>query len=343
MIKGGSFVILDSKLRELVQAARENSLFYRKIYKNIPLVINDISDIPIINPTEFWRATFDRNPVDGVVFRSQDNLGKSHYSTYSKQEWSLMTRIFARGLAAGPLKRGDRVANLFDSVQLNGDFLLLSESLHRSAIEALHFPLTGSIKNAEMIEYLKKFQINVLAGPLSTLNRFASYCLRMGATEKTLGCSIEQILFGSELFDEKKTDPLCALFPNAMIHSIGYANPQIGLIGYSDSSCSTREYRIFSEATWIELIDPVSLEPIHEAGQPGRLLTTQLFRNWTPVIRYPTGEWAEWVDAPHIHDRKFRRLGDSELGSKPRTRYPSQERFQSDSHYLRGAEQFAGK
>jgi phenylacetate-CoA ligase len=336
-------MIFDSKLRELMQTARSSSQYYLNLYKDIPNQVNDLSELPISDPAELWKFRPHQIPPDGIILKDQKAPKNGCYSIYSKQEWNLMVRIFARGLAAGTLKRGDRVANLFDAAHLNGDFLLLSESLHHSTLEVLHLPITGAVQDAEILAHLGRFEINVLAGPLSTLRRLASYCSRMSASDTKIGCKVDQILFGAECLDQKTFTTLAKLFPRAQIRSIGFVMPRIGLIGYSDWSCSPHEFRIFSEATWIELIDPTTKKPIQEVGKPGKVITTQLFRSCTPIIRYPTGEWAEWVETAQVHDRKLRRLGGFELENRPRRRYPSTERSQSGLRFLREAERSVEK
>jgi phenylacetate-CoA ligase len=351
-------MIYDFRLKNLVKCAKEKSIFYSDIYKNIQDESFNITDIPILDPATFWKSISkestsisDLRPIDGIIFKIQDGFGQSYYSAYSKNEWSLMTQVFARGLAAGALKRGDRVANLFHSARSPGDFLLLSESIHRSALEILHVPLTATSQTNEIIDNLKQFKINILAGPLRTLQRVAEDYLRIKNSGKRLELEIDQLLFGSEIVEPKVINHLRILFPKAEIRSIGYVAPKIGLIGYTDSSCSTREYRVFSEATWVELIDPETAQPISEEGVPGQLLTTQLFRSWMPIIRYPTGDWAQWTEPAHVHDRKFKRLNKNDLfirrteglvsENKLRKRCPSQERFQSDLRCRREAEQSA--
>lgn len=333
--------MFDFSLRELVRSAQENSRFYSKLYQGLSLAVNELRELPIPQPDQLWQAHADCTARNGVIFKDAASTKNMRYSVYSKSEWNLMTRVFARGLSAGTLKRGDRLANLLDATHLSGDFLLLSEALHHSTIEVLHLPLTSSVREAELLENFGRFQVNIIAASSVTLARLMSYCQRMQATEKEIGCRLEQILVSGKSPDTRTLEALETTFPQAVVRSLGWVSSMIGLIGYSDQTCGLNEFRTFSEACWLELIDPRTSEPIQEIGRPGRILSTQLYRKWTPLIRYPTGDWAEWVDPPQVHDRKFKRLEGYDWGNRPRTHFLFRERSQSNSHYPRGAEQSA--
>ncbi len=353
-------MLMDFKLIELIKKAKISSEFHNLLYRGVANEPISIEEIPITIPSKFWSYCKKKTsreqpllPTDGVIFKGRVNEGQDIYSVYTKTEWNFMVSVFGRGLAAGKLKRGDRLVNLFNAGDATGDFLLLSEALHRSPIDILHIPMTGLPIEQTMIDQLIQLKVSVLAAPLRTLKDLVAYFLKKRVLTQSLRVGIKLILFGSEFADPKQLLPIRALFPNAAVRPMGYSNPQIGLIGYSDQDCSIHEYRTFSEASWIEIIDPATLEPIHEPGHPGHLLTTQLFRSWMPVIRFPTGEWAEWMDPPRVHERKFRRLGKTlmpmrepegfALENRPRRHCLSQECFQSNSHFHHGAAQSAEK
>ncbi|MER6564513.1 phenylacetate--CoA ligase family protein, partial [Streptomyces sp. NPDC001027] len=74
-----------------------------------------------------------------------------------------------------------------------------------------------------------------------------------------------------------------------------------------------RVHRVHRLQKWLEIVDENTGEPIREPGRPGRLLVTDLVRRLMPVIRYPVGDSAEWVD---YEDRRFRLLGRAEEGAR---------------------------
>jgi phenylacetate-coenzyme A ligase PaaK-like adenylate-forming protein len=63
----------------------------------------------------------------------------------------------------------------------------------------------------------------------------------------------------------------------------------------------------------VELVDDVTGEPITATGVPGRVIVTNLFRTLMPVIRYPVGDRAEWVEPDR---QRFRLVGRSLEGAR---------------------------
>ena len=63
----------------------------------------------------------------------------------------------------------------------------------------------------------------------------------------------------------------------------------------------------------MEILDEATEEPITEPGVRGRVVVTNLFRTLMPIIRYPVGDLAEWVDD---ECRAFRLVGRTHEGAR---------------------------
>ncbi len=98
-------------------------------------------------------------------------------------------------------------------------------------------------------------------------------------------------------------------FPGLQIHSAGYASVEGGPIGYADAGCTTSEHRVYDRGTIVEILDEETDLPIEETGRPGRIVFTNLIRQLMPLIRFPTGDRAQWVEPVGAADRKFLLLG----------------------------------
>ena len=59
-------------------------------------------------------------------------------------------------------------------------------------------------------------------------------------------------------------------------------------------------------------MDDETGEPISKAGRPGLAVVTDLQRRLMPVIRYPVGDRAQWIEPSGTPFRKFLLLGRSE-------------------------------
>jgi phenylacetate-CoA ligase len=61
----------------------------------------------------------------------------------------------------------------------------------------------------------------------------------------------------------------------------------------------------------LEIVDDATGEPIREPGRTGRLLKTDMRRRLMPLLRYPVGDRAEWVD---YETGRYRLMGRDAVG-----------------------------
>lgn len=287
---------------------QKNSPFYKKLWSNSPL---DLSKLPIIDQEEFWDANDWKDNTlltdsnrSGVVFKSGGTTGRPKFSIFTKAEWHEFTKIFGESMDA-VLDDGDRVANMFYSGELYASFLFIEKSLEQSKKETLTFPVAGSTSLKEMVKIINDYDINVLAGVPTSLMALAEYLL----SEK-IELKVTKILFGGEsLFDDQR--PLLnKAFNEPAIHSVGYASVDAGHLGGSMPQHSSKAHKVL-DGTVMQIVDDED-NLITKPGVSGRLLMTNLTRTLMPIIRYPVGDLAEWIEP----NKSFLILGRSNEGAR---------------------------
>ncbi|HRY15932.1 MAG TPA: AMP-binding protein [Candidatus Competibacteraceae bacterium] len=305
------------ELETIVALARARAPYYRTLYARLPESGWTLTDLPLVDSKTFWEAAEDGavltgRMTDGVAFKSGGTTGKPKFSIYRVGEWDSFCEVFGRGMAAGGLRPGERLANLFYAGDLYASFLFITHSLERSGVPVVHFPLAGRV-DADMLHHtIAHFAVETLAGVPTTLLGLAATLAEGGVTLP----SVRRILFGGETLYPDQAVTLQRVFSNARTASIGYASVDAGLLGYASPDCGWNEHRVFGTATLVEIVDEGSGEPINEPGRPGKVLITNLTRLLMPVIRYPAGDRAEWVEPEGAPERKFRLLGRSEEGAR---------------------------
>lgn len=313
-------------LDEVVNKARQQSPFYKTKYLDLPEEGWELEDLPVIDQTEFWQANSLCNnhlltgPMeDGIVFKSGGTTGNPKISIFTKQEWQTFTELFGQGLRAGGLKDNERVANIFYAGELYASFLFITFSLLNCPSRVLQFPIVGSTPVGEIVKLIREYKIDVLAGVPTSILAIGEYLEQ--ETHKSL--PVRKVLFGGETMYQDQREYLQRLIPGVKIASIGYASVDAGLLGYADEGCGPNEHRGFEEATILEIIEEDPGCPIREIGRPGRLIVTNLTRLLMPIIRYPVGDNAQWVEAEGVGNRKFLILGRSEESARigPMTMY----------------------
>ena len=300
-------------LKELITFARENSKFYRALYQNLSSDIR-LESLPILKQEEFWKSNkFKNNELltedfsEGILFKSGGTSGHPKFSVFTEKEWSMFTEEFGKGISNGFLKDGDYVGNLFYAGELYASFAFIMKSLEKCPKKIVQFPMTGNMRNKDIVKTIEEYKINVLAGVPTTFINLADYIQK-----NKIEINIRLILFGGEPLYQDQITILNHAFPNAAIASIGIASVDGGHLGYFDPSCKNGEHKVFKDSTIIEIVDEDTNEKIVEPGRIGRLVYTNLTRKLMPIIRYPAGDRAEWIE----YGAKFKLNGRSDEGAR---------------------------
>jgi phenylacetate-CoA ligase len=298
----------------LVSFARNNSSFYRELYAGLPDHVAHLTDLPVVPQAGFWRANSPRDnrlltaPLeDAVVFRSGGTTGSPKFSYYTRTEWRELTAAFGAGLACAGLQPGHRVADLFYAGDLYASFSFILDSLHRSPVANVRLPIGGAAPWESTAAALEEFRVQVVAGTPTTLCSLAE---RLDCAGRQLP-HVELLFFGGECLFSDQLPLLWTAFPNAEPRSIGYASVDAGLLGKAVPGDDPRIHRAFTPHTVMEILCDETDRPVDGNGVPGRLVVTDLRRRLMPVLRYPVGDRAEWVDRDA---GVFRILGRSEEG-----------------------------
>lgn len=310
------------RLEELLRFVRKNSAFYRELYSALPEDETRIDAFPVVPQQAFWEANSAREnrlltgpSSDGVVYKSGGTTGNPKFSFYLREEWDDFCRAFGRGMAASGLLPGERVGNLFYAGELYASFLFIHRCLELSPVPVLQFPIGGAAPLDAMVKTVLDFDIGTLAGVPTSIMAFAEHVAAQPA--KSGRPRLKKVLFGGESFYPDQRSRLEEVFPGIQVQSIGCASVDAGFIGYSDDSCGPDEHRAFGAESIVEILDEESGEPITDTGRGGRLVVTNLIRALMPIIRYPSGDRAEWVEPRLLGpDRKFRLLGRAEEGAR---------------------------
>ena len=306
---------------ELVNFARQHSPYYAQLYHPIPQRGWRFSELPLVDPSQYWKNNLNlqgwsvlTGPVsDAIVFKTGGTTGSGKLSVYTRSEWLSFVTTFGRSIAS-QLQPGDRIANLFFAGDLYASFLFIHGALTHMTVPVCEYPFTGAINTRALLDQTLLHNINVLAGVPAMLLHYAAELEAKNQPQP----NITTLLYGGESLFTEQRQLFKRVFPNARIASIGCASVDAGLIGAGSFDCRLNEHRSFAPETLVEIIDEVTGETIREPHRPGILVVTNLTRTLMPVIRYPVGDLAAWVEPDISTARKFIILGRSGLGHRVR-------------------------
>lgn len=312
-------------LEELIPFVRERSPYYRELYAALPPGEARLEALPVASHHDLWEAnTMDARsnrlltgPLDdGIVFKSGGTTGAPKLSVYLRDEWDQLCATFGAHIFAEGLTPGTRIANLFYVGDLYASFLFIQRSLELGPTPVVQFPLSGAAPMESIVSALLELEITAIIGTPTTLlavvEQLAATAARTGRTP-----ALRTFLFGGESLYPDQRARLLELFPALEIRSNGCASVDAGLIGYADLGCGPQEHRPYGAAIRVEILEDDRDVPVTEVGRPGRLVVTNAIRRLMPILRYPSGDRAEWLEPAGAHrDRKFRLIGRSEEGAR---------------------------
>jgi phenylacetate-CoA ligase len=275
---------------DILNHAKKNDSYYQELYFGQEFNGN-WSQVPITNQKRFWEMHPYKQTTDHstIIFRSGGTTGKPKCSLFTVDEWRVFTKCFGEGLKHSGLKAHDRVANLFFSGDLYASFLFIKDSLENSPFPIEHFPVSGGLSHQGVTQILTEYPINVLAGVPSAIVQLAEYILL-----NKLEIKIETILFGGEFLFKNQKDFLEKVFPGVCLNSIGHASVDAGHLGQSCGE-SLGVHKVFSETSLMEIVDEMG-NVITTPNVSGKLIYTNFTRKLMPIVRYPVGDNAYWVE-----------------------------------------------
>ncbi|KAJ0144852.1 hypothetical protein CTA2_1087, partial [Colletotrichum tanaceti] len=218
-------------------------------------------------------------------------------SFYSQKEFHSISTQLAESLARCGVGRGDVVANLFYAGDLYGSFLLHILSVYHLPGGAIQLPVAGHVSVESMERQIAEFEAAVLLGTVTTMSQIAERILLLGAGRTHP--HVRLLLFSGEAFYDDQAALLRAAFPNATVRSLVYGSMDSGVIGLPPAAehytGDPRLHQVNDPGIIVEIVNGDG-EVTSVPGEEGSLVVTNLERRLMPIVRYPSGDRAAWVD-----------------------------------------------
>lgn len=308
-----------SSLQELVRFARKNSPYYRKYYAHLPEHVSELSQIPVLDHQSFWAANTGLPPenqvltgplADGAVFRTGGTTAVPKASYVTREELREGAQSWATWLVRAGLRPGDRVANMLYGGDLYKGFLDLCLALTDAPTPNVHLSI-GVAPMESQVWTLRTYAATVLVAMPTIMCRLADYLINLGQIVP----SVRLMLYLGELLHKDQRILLGRAFPSAQIGPFQYASVDGGFIGTPDLPPGgidqpLASYTVNAPSMIMELITDTG-DLITSEGVKGNVVITNLSRRLMPIIRYPMGDAAEWID---YSARKFRLCGRGAVG-----------------------------
>jgi phenylacetate-CoA ligase len=292
-------------IENLIREVRQNSPFYRELYGALPEDISSIEQLPLTDSDAYWQACRQEPHgvlmgaiEDGLMMRTGGSTASPKLVYIARDEITRAAQLLgsAMSLFSG-LVPGDRIANMMRHGAMYGGFAYTNAVLQEMPLAHVHLPITGNETPQDSTKQLVQTKATVILSNVFTIVRLADY-LRTNDLDLPL---IRLILYTGEAFYKDLRPLFKSAFPNAKVHPMMYACVDSGLVGvpanpplYEDDDIAPI-YRSVAPFAVMELIaeDGTSIK---EPGRKGHIYMTHVAKRKLPMIRYPVGDIAEWVD-----------------------------------------------
>ena len=302
------------RLKKTVNRVYEKVPFYKKKFKELNITPSDIKTINDITKLPFTTKNDLRdNAPFGMMTTSLDNCIELHASSgttgipvtacYTKNDMDVWAEVMARCLGMSGLSKRDIFQNPIPYGTFTGAF-----GFHYGALKvgAMVIP-SGKGQSERQLKLMDYYNTTFVSG-------VASYILRLSQVAKEIGIDpkndlkVRNGLFGAEMFTKGLKKRIEDTW-NMDVHDI-YGLTEMCGPGVSTDCNEHNGLHLWEDHFLIEIIDPITLEPV-EPEEEGEIVLTTLTKEGMPLLRYRTR------DISKIYDQKICECGRTHVKHTP--------------------------
>jgi phenylacetate-CoA ligase len=286
------------KLKKTVKNVYENVPFYQKKFKELKIKPEDIKTLDDVRklPLTTKNDLRDNAPF-GMMATSLDNCIELHASSgttgtpvtvcYTPNDIEVWSEVMARCLSMSGLTKKDVFQNPIPYGTFTGAF-----GFHYGAqkIGALVIP-SGMGQSERQIKLMDYYGTTFISGVASYAMRLSQVAMDMGIDAKKL--KVKNGLFGAEMFTPGLKKRIMDIW-DMDVHDI-YGLTEMCGPGVSTDCDQHDGLHIWEDHFLIEILDPITLEPV-DPEEEGEIVLTTLTKEGMPLLRYRTRDIAKLYD-----------------------------------------------
>jgi phenylacetate-CoA ligase len=292
-------------------ARAEKSVHYGELFRKIGLDrgrIRSAADVAKLPPTT--KEDLRENWPYGFLACSRDELIRMHSSSgttgratvifHTAGDIAAWTNLLARSMYMAGMRRSDVFQNMMTYGLFTGGL-----GFHYGAekIGALVIP-AGAGNSKRQIQLMRDFET-------TAIHVIPSYALHLSTVFEEVGVDprrdtkLRMAFLGAEPHSEKMRLKIEELYGFNAFNSYGLS--EMNGPGMAFECPEKNGMHIWEDNFIVEIIDPVTLEPLPD-GEEGELVTTTLLREGMPIIRYRTKDLTRIIPGPCPCGRTHRRI-----------------------------------
>lgn len=273
-------------LNNLIKYAKENSPFYKKIYKDLDTVnsLDELYKIPIINKDDIISngtkmVCVNQSEISRIVsIDTSGTMGKHKRIYFTEEDQKLTVDFFIQGLSF-LVKKDDIMMIMLPFKRENSVGDLIRKSLEIMEVKPI---LNGSLSSfKETADLMINENVNSIVGMPVEILALGKYIKK-----ENLPIKIKSILLSADMVNDTFIEEIKKVYNCEVFNHFGMT--ETGLGGAVD--CFYHEgMHIRENDLLIEIVNPITRESMKD-GESGEIVITTLTRKAMPLIRYATGD-----------------------------------------------------
>lgn len=293
-----------NELNNLIKYVKENSPFYKELYKNLDEInsLEELYKIPIINKEDIIAngnkmVCVNQSEISRIVsLDTSGTMGKYKRIYFTEEDQNLTVDFFTKGLSFLVEKNDVMMIMLpFERENSVGD--LIKQSLEIMQVKpVMNGSLSSFKKTTDII--ISKHVNSIVGMPVEIL------ALGRYIKKQNLPIKIKSILLSADIVNNTFIEEIKNVYNCEVFNHFGMT--ETGLGGAVDCDYH-KGMHIRENDLLIEIVNPVTKENM-KCGESGEILITTLTRKAMPLIRYATGDISFFVKESCSCDSVLKRL-----------------------------------
>ena len=273
-------------LNNLITYAKQNSPFYRELYKNLDKInsLDELDKIPIISDKDIIEngnkmICVSQSEISRIVtLNTSGTMGQYKRIFFTKEDQNLTVDFFIHGLSF-LVEKNDTMMIMMPCERENSVGDLIKKALINMEVTPV---LNGTLLSFEKTtDLMIKNNVNSIVGMPVEILALGRYI-----KERKLPIEIKSILLSADTVNDTFIDEIKNVYNCDVYNHFGMT--ETGLGGAVD--CIYHEgMHIRENDLLVEIVNPRTKESLKE-GESGEVLITTLSRKAMPLIRYATGD-----------------------------------------------------
>jgi len=278
-------------LNNLIKYVKENSPFYKELYKNLDEInsLDELYKIPIINKDDIIEngnkmVCVNQSEISRIVsLDTSGTMGKYKRIYFTEEDQKLTIDFFIQGLSF-LVKKDDVMMIMLPFERENSVGDIIKQSLEIMKVKPVMNGTLSSFKKTTDIMISKK--VNAIVGMPVEILALGRYIKK-----ENLPIEIKSILLSADMVNNTLIEQIKKVYNCEVFNHFGMT--ETGLGGAVD--CDYHDgIHVRENDLLIEIVNPVTKEKVQD-GRSGEILITTLTRKAMPLIRYATGDISSFV------------------------------------------------